>query len=157
MKTLQPNQLLAFLAIGMIGGLSAAQLATGFGLAFPQSPWTLILTLPAIGIAVLIASLPIARYRRQLTKVEEGKRAARPNPFYAFRVLIVARATALTAALFAGWYLGGLIWLFGFSVAPAALVTSSGIGLLAAGLMLGCAVAAEHNCKAPSDPGEEAR
>ena len=154
MKSLQPNQILAFLAVGLITGLSAAQLASGFGYAFAQSPWTLIATLPMIGVAVLIASLPIARYRRQKARAEEGKRAPRPNPFYAFRVLIIARATALTGALFAGWYLGGLAWLFGFSVAPGALVASSIFGLAGAAVMLSLALVAEHNCKAPSDPGE---
>lgn len=156
MKALQPSQLLAFLAVGIILGLTAAQLASGFGMAFPQSPWSLIITLPLIGIATLLASVPIARYRKKLEKYTEGPRPARPNPFYAFRVLVIARATSLTAALFAGWHLGGLLWLFSFSVAPSALVLSSGLGAAASLVMLGCAWIAEHNCKAPTDPGEEA-
>lgn len=156
MKSLQPSQLLAFLASGVVLGLSGAQLFTGFGMAFPQSPWTMIITLPLIGLAVLIASLPIVRYRKKLEKYTEGERPARPNPFYAFRVLVIARATSLAAALFAGWHLGGLIWLFSFSVAPTALVASSGSGAAGSLVMLGCALVAEQNCKAPRDPGEEA-
>ena len=156
MRSLSSSQLLSFLAAGAILGLSAVQLSTGFGFSFPASPASMIITLPIIGIAVLLASLPIARYRRQLEKYQEGPRPQRPNPFYAVRVLVISRATALTGALFSGWHLGALVWLFSFSVAPAALVTNAGFGLAAALIMLGGGMIAEQNCKAPRDPGEGA-
>ena len=156
MRSLGPSQLLAFLASGAILGLSAAQLTTGFGLSFPVSPLSMIITLPIIGVAIFLASLPIARYRKQLEKYTEGPRPQRPNPFYAVRVLVISRATSLAGALFAGWHLGALVWLFSFSVAPAALVSSTGFGLAGSLVMLGGGMVAEQNCRAPRDPGEGA-
>lgn len=157
MKSLQPNQLGVFLAVGLILGLSLVQLLTGSGMAFPQSPWSMILILPLIGISVYLASLPIARYRKKLESYIEGPRPQRPNPFFAFRLLLIARATALTAALFAGWHLGAMLWLVSFSVAPAALTTPTALGIIGSIAMLIGGYLAEQNCKTPKDPGEEAK
>jgi hypothetical protein len=151
-----PQNLLAFLAAGAVFGLSLSQLATGFGYAFPVSPWSMVLMLPLIGAATYLASWPIYRYRKRLEQHPEGPRPARPNPFYAFRVLIVSRAVALTGALFAGWHLGSLIWLLSFSVAPTALVLPMLFGLIGSVAMLGGGILGEFNCRAPKDPGEGA-
>ena len=151
-----PQNLLAFLAAGAVFGLSLSQLATGVGYAFPVSPWSMVLMLPLIGAATYLASWPIYRYRKKLEQQTEGPRPARPNPFYAFRVLIVARAVALTGALFAGWHLGSLIWLLSFSVAPTALVLPMLFGLIGSVAMLGGGILGEFNCRAPKDPGEGA-
>jgi hypothetical protein len=137
MKPLQPAGLASFLAAGAVLGLTAAQLATGLGYSFPLSPWSMILMLPLIGVAIYLATLPIYRYRKSLEKWESGPRPSRPNPFFAFRALVISRAIALTAALFAGWYLGGLIWLVSFSIAPSGLTTPTVFGAVGSLVMLG--------------------
>lgn len=157
MRSLQPTQLLSFLGVGLVLGLAAAQLLAGLGMAYPLSPWSLIITLPIIGIGVYIASVPIARYRKKMERYAEGPRPERPNPFYAFRLLLISRATALTGALFVGWHFGGLIWLLSFSVAPGALTSPTALGLAGSLAMLAGGLIAEQNCKAPKDPGEEAQ
>ncbi|MFM2022985.1 MAG: hypothetical protein RIR89_377 [Actinomycetota bacterium] len=154
MKTLPPSQLLMFLAIGLVAGLSSSQLASSLGYSFLLSPNSMLIVLPVIAVAVYIASYPIFRYRKKAEKYETGPRPNRPNPFYAFRVLLVSRAVALTGSLFAGWHLGQLLWLISFSVAPAALVLPTALGLLGGGSMLGGGLLAEFNCRAPRDPGE---
>jgi hypothetical protein len=154
MKTLPPSQLLVFLAIGLVAGLSSSQLASSLGYSFLVSPNSMLIVLPVIAVAVYIASYPIFRYRKKAEKYETGPRPNRPNPFYAFRVLLVSRAVALTGSLFAGWHLGQLLWLISFSVAPAALVLPTALGLLGGGSMLGGGLLAEFNCRAPRDPGE---
>ena len=156
MRPLQPAGLASFLAAGAVLGLSGAQLATGLGYSFPLSPWSMILMLPLIGVAIYLATLPIYRYRKSLEKWESGPRPSRPNPFFAFRALVVSRAIALTAALFAGWYLGGLIWLVSFSVAPTGLTTPTVFGAIGSLVMLGGGLAGEYNCRAPRGPNEEA-
>lgn len=156
MRSLPPTQLLLFLAIGLVAGLSSSQLATGFGYSFLVSPGSLLIVLPLIGIAIYIASYPIYRYRKKAEKFEPGPRPTRPNPFFAFRVLVVARAVALTGSLFAGWHLGQLMWLISFSVAPVGLVVPTLLGLLGSASMLGGGLLAEFNCRAPKDPGEGA-
>ena len=156
MKPLQPVGLASFLTAGAVLGLTAAQLATGLGYSFPLSPWSMILMLPLIGVAIYLATLPIFRYRKSLEKWESGPRPSRPNPFFAFRALVVSRAIALTAALFAGWYLGGLIWLVIFSIAPSGLTTPTVFGAIGSLVMLGGGLAGEYNCRAPRGPNEEA-
>ena len=156
MKPLQPVGLASFLAEGAVLGLTAAQLATGLGYSFPLSQWSMILMLPLIGVAIYLATLPIYRYRKSLEKWESGPRPSRPNPFFAFRALVISRAIALTAALFAGWYLGGLIWLVSFSIAPSGLTTPTVFGAIGSLVMLGGGLAGEYNCRAPRGPNEEA-
>ena len=156
MKPLQPVGLASFLAAGAVLGLTAAQLATGLGYSFPLSPWSMILMLPLIWVAIYLATLPIYRYRKSLEKWESGPRPSRPNPFFAFRALVISRAIALTAALFAGWYLGGLIWLVSFSIAPSGLTTPTVFGAIGSLVMLGGGLAGEYNCRAPRGPNEEA-
>lgn len=154
MKQLSHSYLIAFFGTGFVAGISSSQLATGFGQSFLVSPLTLLIVLPLIGIANYLASFPIYRYRKQSEKREEGKRPKRPNPFYAYRVLIISRAVALTGALFAGWHVGQLVWLLSFSVAPSGLVTPTLLGVIGSLSMLGGGLISEFNCRAPRDPGE---
>ncbi len=156
MRPLQPAGLASFLAAGAVLGLSGAQLATGLGYSFPLSPWSMILMLPLIGVAIYLATLPIYRYRKSLEKWESGPRPSRPNPFFAFRALVVSRAIALTAAVGAGWYVGGRVWRVSFSVAPAGLTTPTVFGAVGSLVMLGGGLAGEYNCRAPRGPNEEA-
>jgi len=153
-KQLSPSYLVAFFGMGFVAGLSSSQLASGFGQSFLVSPLTLLIVLPLIGIANFIASFPIYRYRRKSEKRVEGARPNRPNPFYAYRVLVVSRAVALTGALFSGWHLGQLVWLLSFSVAPAGLVNTTLLGVVGSLSMLGGGLISEANCRAPRDPGE---
>lgn len=154
MKNLPPTFLLMFLAVGLVAGLSTSQLATSFGYSFLVSPGSMLIVLPVISVAIYLASLPIFRYRKKAEKYDSGPRPNRPNPFYAFRVLLVARAVALTGSLFAGWHLGQLLWLISFSVAPTPLVLPTVLGLLGSASMLGGGLLGEYNCRAPRDPGE---
>lgn len=154
MKNLPPTFLLMFLAVGLVAGLSTSQLATSFGYSFLVSPGSMLIVLPVISVAIYLPSLPIFRYRKKAEKYDSGPRPNRPNPFYAFRVLLVARAVALTGSLFAGWHLGQLLWLISFSVAPTPLVLPTVLGLLGSASMLGGGLLGEYNCRAPRDPGE---
>lgn len=154
MKNLPPTQLMMFLAVGLVAGLSSSQLATSFGYSFLVSPASLLIVLPVIAIGIYLASYPIYRYRKKAEKYESGPRPTRPNPFFAFRVLLVARAVALTGSLFAGWHAGQFLWLISFSVAPAGLVLPTVLGLLGSASMLGGGLLGEYNCRAPRDPGE---
>jgi hypothetical protein len=153
-KQISHSYLLAFLGIGFVAGISSSQLITGVGQSFPLSPLSLLISLPVIAVVVVLATLPIYRYRRKSEKYTTGPRPDRPNPFFAYRALIFSRAVALTGALFAGWHLGQLIWLLTFSVAPSQLVIPTLFGLIGGVAMLGGGLIGENNCRAPRDPGE---
>ena len=156
MKNLPPSQFLIFIAVGFVAGLSSSQLSTSFGFRFFVSPISMLIVLPVIAIGIFLASYPIHRYRKKAESHDSGPRPTRPNPFYAFRVLLVARAIALTGSLFAGWHLGQLLWLISFSVAPVGLLLPTVLGLLGGASMLGGGLLGEYNCRAPRDPGEGA-
>ena len=138
-----------FLAVNVV------QLFAGFGQSFPQSPLTLLVTMPVIGIAVVLATLPIYRYRKAVEAHTQGPRPERPNPFYALRVLVLSRATALAGTVFAGWHLGALIWLVVFSVAPEGPVLATSLGILSSLVMLAGGLLGQQNCKAPRAGSDE--
>ena len=95
---------------------------------FLPVPLSLPISLLVLALANYLFSFPIYRYRKQLGRYKEGIRPERPNPFYAVRVLILARASVLAGALFAGWHVGVIIWLVSFSVAPENLMLTSSFG-----------------------------
>ena len=135
--------------VAFIAAAASAQFATGFGFALPVAPASLAVTVLVIGVAVVGASLPIANYRR---KKEAGKASSRPNPFYAVRVLLFARAAQITASGFLGWHLGLGIWLVAFTPSALAQETFLAAVLCLAGLL--SALLAEWNCRAPKDGDE---
>lgn len=154
MNKLSHSYLVAFLGIGFVAGISSSQLVTSVGQSFPVSPLSLLVSLPVIGLIMVLATLPIYRYRKKSEKFTTGPRPTRPNPFFAYRALVFSRAVALTGALFAGWHLGQLVWLLAFSVAPSQLVVPTLFGLIGGVTMLGGGLIGENNCRAPRDPGE---
>jgi hypothetical protein len=145
-----------FFLVGIVAGVAAAQLTAGFGLAFPASPTTLPVSLIVIGLAVLIASFPIYRYRKQIESYKSGVRPARPNPFYAVRVMLIARASIFTGALFAGWHLGLVLWLVIFTAMLQSLILRESLSLVAAVLLVVAGYLARRNCKTPQDLDGEA-
>lgn len=137
--------------VALVLGAAIAQLTTGFGLAIPAAPISLSTSILVIGIAVLIATIPIARYR----KLSEAQKAVRrPNPFYAVRVLLFARAAQITSAAFFGWHLGIGLWLVAFTPSLA-LATDSFLGALFCLVGLGAALLAEWNCRTPKADDEK--
>lgn len=148
---------LGFSFAGLVFGLAAAQFSAGFGLGFPSAPVTLPVSLAGIGVMVLLASIPIYRYRKASETYKTGPRPARPNPFYAVRVLVLARASSLTGWLFLGWHFGLIIWLLGFTTAPSALLTGEVFGLLGALVLTVLGEVSRRNCKTPKDPDGEVR
>lgn len=138
-----------FSLVGLVLGLVLSQLSAGFGYVFPASPTTLPISLLVLALANYLFSFPIYRYRKQLASYKEGVRPERPNPFYAVRVLILARASVLAGALFAGWHAGLIIWLLSFSVAPENLMLTSSFGLVGAVALIIGGLVSQWNCKTP--------
>lgn len=152
---LKPTIILYWALAGIVLGLSVSQFASATGSAFLASQPSLILTLALIGITIYLLTLPILRYRIKLEK-NEKKQPKRPNPFYAFRLLVLSRAITLTGSGFIGWHLGQLIWLISFSVSPIGLVAPTLFGLGGSLFMLIGGLLAESNCRLPKDPDGEA-
>ncbi|HTE61205.1 MAG TPA: DUF3180 family protein, partial [Solirubrobacteraceae bacterium] len=109
--------------------------------------FTLAITLVLVGAAVIALAVPVRRATR-------GNPEHRVDPFYATRVVGLAKASAIGGALVAGVGLGLVLELVLRSGAPAAdaylrvlSVLGGGIGLLVGGLV------AEFLCTVP--PGAD--
>ena len=108
-------------------------------------PVTLALTLGVIGVLDIALALPIRRAVRDRTK-------PRVDPFYATRVVMLAKASSLSGALLGGGSLGITAYLLSRSVVPG--VGSVGLALAAAIgaiVLLVCGLVAEHMCAIPPD------
>lgn len=139
--------LLAALGAGAAWFLEVALTATGRAILIP--PFTLAVALTLIGVIVVAMALPVR-------KVSRGVPNARIDPFYATRVVILAKASSLGGALLGGAGVAIAAYLLSRSVLPSAasvtmaFATAAGaIVLLAAGLV------AEHMCALPPDEDDQ--
>lgn len=133
--------LIAVLGAGIAWLLETALTAGGRAIVIP--PVTLGVALVLIAIIIVAMALPVRRVAR-------GVPNARIDPFYATRVVMLAKASSLSGALVGGAGIGIVAFLLSRAVLPAAgsvtlaLVTGvAGVLLVVAGLV------AEHMCFIP--------
>jgi Protein of unknown function (DUF3180) len=117
----------------------------------PPLTWTGV---PALLIAAAVEAWTGWDLRARI----QGKRATRPAPpLFVARILALAKASSLTAALLAGICAGFMIYLSGMSSAPtprsdlvdASLSFGACLVLMAAALFL------EYCCRVPKDPNRD--
>ncbi|MEO6200731.1 MAG: DUF3180 domain-containing protein [Cryobacterium sp.] len=151
MKRTGPTPLMAIALAGLVVGflIDVASAATGRPTFVP--PVSMAASLAAIGIVVVALAWPI----RQVTK---GTGRRRVDPFVAMRVAVLAKASALSGALFLGGGLGILLYVTTRTVQPhtaslwLVIGTAGGAAVLLAGGLV-----AEHFCTLPPDKPEEER
>jgi hypothetical protein len=135
--------LLAGLGAGSAWFLHVALTATGRAILIP--PVTLAVALTLIGVIVIAMALPVR-------KVSRGVPNARIDPFYATRVVILAKASSLGGALLAGAGLATGAYLLSRSVVPTtASVTLAFATAVGAIVLLVAGLVAEHMCALPPD------
>lgn len=113
MKPTKVLTLLGWVVPATTAGYLLSKIITSNGGQVPVTPINLLLTLLAISIILAGFALPMVRYRRALAEQQKNSSSPRPkrlNPFYAVRLLMLAKATAISGALFTGWHIG-VIWL----------------------------------------------
>ena len=136
----------------VVGWLLEVGLAAG-GLAALFPPYSLAVTLVAIGLVVVLAGWPI----RQTV---HGKSQRRLDPFRAMRVLLLAKASTLAGALLGGLTVGIGVYLLSRPVLPPAASLVPTIVTLAASIVLVvCGLLVEHWCRIPpeDDPEQAAK
>jgi Protein of unknown function (DUF3180) len=135
--------LLAALGGGAAWFLEVALTASGRAILIP--PFTLAVALTLIGVIVIAMALPVR-------KVSRGVPNARIDPFYATRVVILAKASSLGGALLGGAGLAIAAYLLSRSVLPAAASVSMAIATAVGAIVLLVAgLVAEHMCALPPD------
>jgi hypothetical protein len=72
------------------------------------------------------------------------------NPFYAVRLVLLAKSIAISGAIFSGWHLG-VVWLqLTQPIVPTSTLQNA-LGLIGAIVMTVCAVIVERICKITDD------
>jgi hypothetical protein len=150
---MKPTKLSLLLLISLpttIAAFFVASFMVGRGLQVPVSPANLLITLAAISAVLLALSIPIWRYRNAL-KQSSTKRPKRVDPFYAVRVLLLAKASSLAGVLFASWHLGVVVFQLSGAVVVQGLVLQNSIGFVASTLLVVAALVTEQICRLPQD------
>ena len=145
MKRTRPTTLVVLALIGGVGGF-LLQLALASGSQPTMRPeYTLAVTLVFIAIVVIALAVPIRRATR-------GTVRRQIDPFYATRVVVLAKASSLGGALLAGVAAGFAIELLVRAGAPVADSYARALVMLGASLVLMIAgLVAEHLCTVPPD------
>ena len=132
--------------LAIIGGAAGwlfefALVAMGRAIAVP--PATLSIALVGIGTIVVLMALPIWR-------VVRGTATKRVDPFYATRVVVLAKASSLAGALLTGGMAAVTAFVLTRSVLPAVgSIALTVAALVCAALLLAAGLVAEKMCTLP--------
>jgi len=153
MKPTKIINLLAFAIPATTAGYLLPQIVMNNGGAIPISPLNIIITLPLIGIVLVLMAIPMFRYRRSLlAKAKDNSlpRSMPINPFYAVRLVLLAKAISISGAIFSGWHLG-VVWLqFTTPIIPTSTAQNA-LALIGAIVMTICAIIVERVCRIIDD------
>jgi hypothetical protein len=137
--------------LALLGGVlawfaQAALAASGNAIIIP--PLTLGIALALIGVVIVVMAVPVRRVARRV----EG---ARVDPFYATRVVVLAKASSLSGALLGGAGVGIAGFLLSRSVVPGVgSITLAIVATVGAVVLLTGGLVAEHMCTIPPEDDE---
>lgn len=154
MKRTRVTTLLVLAVMGAAVGALVQLALTVSGRPIIRLPIELGIALAVIGAIVITLAVPILRMVRSST-------APRVDPFYATRVVVLAKACAVTGALGVGVGAGVLAYLLTRSVVGVGSVAQAITTIVGAGVLLAGGLIAEHMCSVPpndddNDSGKEA-
>ena len=123
------------------------RLMVGNGASVPVATNTILVTLIAIAILEIALALPVFRYQREMKRYAvTNERPKRIDPFYATKVLALAKATSITGALFLGAAIGLVFMQLGAPVVPDSIVFNL-LALIESLALIFVALAIERACK----------
>lgn len=145
MSRTTPTPLLVAATLGAVAALFAQLGLQASGRPVFMPPVSLALALATMAAIIIALAVPVARAAR-------GRPGAKVDPFYATRVVLLAKASSITGALLSGAALGNLGYLLTRTVTPE--VGSLGLAVaaaVAAVILVVSGLVAEHLCKVPPD------
>lgn len=149
MKRTAPVTLIVVAVVGIGAGILLQSVLAAMSQPKLRPEYTLAVTVVLIGIAAVALAIPVRRATR-------GNPAHRVDPFYATRVVVLAKASSVAGALLTGLGGGLLLELVVRAAEPgadlflrAASVAGGGALLLAGGLV------AEWLCTVPKDADDD--
>lgn len=150
MKRTRVSTILLTAVLGGAAAVSIELFLVANGRPMMSLPITLGIALAAIGGIVVSMAIPILRMTR-------SSGAPRVDPFYATRVVMLAKACTITGALAAGVSLGVLAYLLTRSIVSLGSVGQTIVTVVGAGALLAGGLIAEYMCRIPpSDDDNDA-
>lgn len=148
MTRTRPGTLILFAVFAGAGTwlIEIALIAGGRAAFLP--PYTLALVLGVIGVLDVALALPIRRAVRDRTRT-------RIDPFYATRVAVLAKASSISGALFAGVGIGILVFLLSRSVIAVGSILMAVATIVGAVILLVGGLVAEALCSIPPDDDDK--
>jgi len=142
MKRTSPALLLALALFGGVAGFGAQTVLAAMSLAKLRPEYTLALSLVAITALVIVLAVPVRRATR-------GRLGRRIDPFYATRVVLLAKACSIVGALLAGGGVGLLADLLLRGVPSGDLLARILVSLAGSAVLLAGGLVAEFLCRVP--------
>ena len=145
MKRTRPFILVLFAVIGVGVGLLLQLILAATGNPGASAPFTLSLSLAVIGVLVVVFAVPVRRAVRDREK-------HRVDPFYATRVVILAKASSIAGSLLFGATSAIVGYLLTRTVVAAVgSIFTSGAAVVGSVILLVCGLVAENMCSLPPD------
>lgn len=147
MKRTRVSTIIIVAVLGAAAGALVELALAANGRPIISLPVTLGIALAVIGGIVVSMATPILRMTRKTS-------APRVDPFYATRVVMLAKACTITGALAAGVGLGVLAYLLTRSIIAGSSVVQAVITIVGAGVLLAGGLIAEFMCRIPPSDDE---
>lgn len=147
MTRTSPATLVILGVVGLIVAGAAELALVGAGAPTFVPPYLMSAAFAATAVALVVAAIPVRR-------VASGRPGARVDPFYATRVVVFAKASALVAAFAFGAALAVLLYVSTRPVLASDLFWRSGAAVAATALLVGAALVAEGMCRLPPSEDE---
>lgn len=163
MKPISVIGVISWLLISALAGFGYSNWAIANGFHIPVSGISLSISVAVVAIILLVLVFPIWKYKRNLKEILQAKDATQVkkalpvDPFYAVRVLLLAKAASVTAALFIGWHSGVLTKQFLSPVIANEAIGPNLSAAIASLLLLAVAFIVVEICKLPDDGDSSAK
>lgn len=145
MTRTKPAHLVLLAAFGAVAAWLLELVLVSTGRAVIVPPFTIAVVLALLGVIVAAMAWPVRKVSRRV----EG---ATVDPFYATRVVVLAKASSLGGALLAGAGAGVIAHLLSRTVVPGVGSVAMSIAMTAAAVLLVIGgLLAEHWCTIPPD------
>jgi len=153
MKKTHPLTIIAIAVVGAaLGWLLEFGLVVG-GRSMVIPPFTFAAVLLVIAIAVVAVAVPVRRVAKG--RDDRDGFPAKVDPFYATRVLALAKSAILVGALLAGGTLAVLVYFFSRPVVNDQSILPAILGFLASAAVLAAGILAEEMCRIPPKDTDE--
>jgi hypothetical protein len=144
-KRTRPFLLVLLAVVGAGAGLLLQVILGSLGAAAASAPFTLALSLAVIGVLVVVFAVPVRRAVRDREKHHV-------DPFYATRVVVLAKASSIAGSLLLGATASILGYLLSRAVVAAVgSIFTTGAAVVGAAILLVCGLVAENMCSLPPD------